>query len=291
MNTVKPVVVIDSCTDLPYEYIKGHNIPVVNFTYHFKGKDNTDDFFQSIDPTIFYNRIRAGEMPTTSQVNTELYIKTFRPYLEEKRPVICLCFSSALSGSYNSCVLAKGILEEEYPNADLTIIDTKAASLGSGLIAWHAIKMLEEGASKEELVQWIETNLLKVAHWFTVNDLNHLKRGGRVSGATAFIGTMLDIKPILHVDDEGLLVPVSKVKGRKKSLRALFEKLQETIVSPEGQMIFISHGDAQEDAQYLADMIKKEYKVQDVLINHVGPVIGAHAGPGTIALFFLATGR
>ena len=179
MDTNKPVIVIDSCTDLPYEYIKKHNIPVVNFTYHFKGKVHIDDFFQSINSKAFYDDVRSGEMPTTSQVNAEDYIRVFRPFLEQKRPVIYLCFSSALSGSYNSSVIAKDTLIEEYPEADITLIDTKAASLGSGLIAWYAIKMLEKGATKEELVDWVENNKLKVAHWFTVNDLNHLKNGVR----------------------------------------------------------------------------------------------------------------
>jgi DegV family protein with EDD domain len=188
-------------------------------------------------------------------------------------------------------MLARDMLLEEFPDADLTIIDSKSASMGEGLLAWNAIRMLDEGASKDELVQWIERNKLKVAHWFTVDDLNHLKRGGRVSVAAAFIGTMLDIKPILHVDDEGRLIPVSKVKGRKKSIRALFERLQETIVNPEDQVIFISHGDSPADAQYLADLIKSGYSVKDVIISNIGPVIGAHSGPGTIALFFFADKR
>ncbi len=291
MDTIKPVIIIDSCTDLPYSYIMEQRATVVNFTYQFKGKENVDDFFQSIDPKSFYDDVRAGEMPTTSQVNTDEYIKTFRPFIEKNIPVISLSFSSALSGSYGSSVLAKDMLLEEYPNADITLIDTKAASLGSGLIAWNAIKMLKEGASKEEIIKWVEDNKLKVAHWFTVGDLNHLKKGGRVSGATAFIGTMLDIKPILHVDNEGRLIPVTKVKGRKKSIRALFEKLQETIVNPDDQTIFISHGDALEDAQYLGDLIKAKYNVKDIVFNNVGPVIGSHSGPGTLALFFLSSGR
>ena len=272
------------------EYIKKHNIPVVNFTYHFKGKVHIDDFFQSINSKAFYDDVRSGEMPTTSQVNAEDYIRVFRPFLEQKRPVIYLCFSSALSGSYNSSVIAKDTLIEEYPEADITLIDTKAASLGSGLIAWYAIKMLEKGATKEELVDWVENNKLKVAHWFTVNDLNHLKNGGRVSGATAFIGTILDIKPVLHVDNEGRLIPVTKVKGRKKSIRALFEKLQETIVNPDNQVIFISHGDCLQDAQYLADLIKANFNVKDIIINNVlrywSPLRAR-----TIALFFLANNR
>lgn len=291
MDTIKPAIIIDSCTDLPYSYIKEHDITVVNLTYQFKDKENVDDFFQSNDPKSFYDELRAGEMSTTSQVNSEQYIIAFRSFIEKNIPVISLSFSSELSGSYGSSVLAKDMLMEEYPDADLTLIDTKAASLGSGLIAWNAFKMLEEGASKEEIIQWVEDNKLKVAHWFTVDDLNHLKRGGRVSGATAFIGTMLNIKPILHVDNEGRLIPVTKVKGRKKSIRALFEKLQETIVNPEGQTIFISHGDALEEAQYLADLIKSKYNVKDIIINYVGPVIGSHSGPGTLALFFLGSGR
>ncbi|NLB42065.1 MAG: DegV family protein [Clostridiales bacterium] len=288
---MKPAIIIDSCTDLPYSYIKEHDITVVNLTYQFKGKENIDDFFQIIDPKTFYDEVRAGEMSTTSQVNSEQYIKNFRPFIEKNISIISLSFSSALSGSFGSSVLAKDMLLEEYPDADITLIDTKAASLGSGLIAWNAIEMLKEGVSKEEIVQWVEENKLKVAHWFTVGDLNHLKRGGRVSGATAFIGTILDIKPILHVDNEGRLIPVTKVKGRKKSIRALFEKLQETIVNPEGQTIFISHGDSLEDAQYLADLIKAKYNVKDIIINYVGPVIGSHSGPGTLALFFISSGR
>ncbi len=291
MDTNKPVIIIDSCTDLPYEYIEKNNIPVVNFTYHFKGQDYIDDFFQSMSSKAFYDDVRNGEMPTTSQVNAEEYIKVFRPFLKEKRAIIYLCFSSALSGSYNSSLIAKDTLLEEYPEADITLIDTKAASLGSGLIAWYAIEMLEKGATKEEIVEWVENNKLKVAHWFTVNDLNHLKRGGRVSGTTAFIGTILDIKPVLHVDNEGRLIPLSKVKGRKKSIRALFDKLRDNIVNPEQQVIFISHGDSLQDAQYLAELIKASYNVKDIIINNVGPVIGAHSGPGTIALFFLADKR
>jgi DegV family protein with EDD domain len=288
MNTV---ILIDSCADLPYSYVKEHKIPVIHFTYHFQGRDNKDDFGQSVNYNAFYDAVRSGEMPTTSQVNADVYANAFRSHIEQGQSIIYLCFSSALSGSYNSAVLAREMLLEDYPDADITIIDTKAASMGEGLIVWHAVNLLESGASKEEIVRWVEDNKLKVAHWFTVEDLNHLKRGGRVSGAAAFIGTMLDIKPVLHVDDEGRLIPVTKVKGRKKSIKALFEKLEETIVNPEEQVIFISHGDSEADANHLADMIRSRFKVKDVMISYVGPVIGAHSGPGTIALFYLADHR
>jgi len=288
---MNPVLILDSCTDLPYSFIKEHNIPVINFTFHFKGSDNIDDFGQSMDFKTFYDAVRKGEMATTSQVNADVYTKAFRPFVEQNRPVIYLCFSSALSGSYNSAVMARDMLLDEYPESDITVIDTKAASMGEGLIAWYAVKMLEEGSGKDEIVQWVETNKLKVAHWFTVEDLNHLKRGGRVSGTAAFIGTMLDIKPILHVDDEGRLVPVTKVKGRKRSIKTLFEKLEESIVNPEDQVIFISHGDSHNDAEYLAGLIRAKYNVRDIIINQIGPVIGAHSGPGTLALFFIADKR
>ncbi|MGI6538792.1 MAG: DegV family protein [Caldicoprobacterales bacterium] len=291
MRTKKPVIIIDSCTDLPYDFIENYRVPVVHLTFHFEGRDNKDDFFQSLSSRTFYNALRSGKVSTTSQVNADDYINIFRPYIEEGRPIISLTFSSALSGSYNSSILAKSMLLDEYPDADITLIDTKSASLGSGLIAWNVVKMLEKGASKEEIIDWVENNKLKVAHWFTVDDLNHLKRGGRITGAAAFLGSMLDIKPILHVDDEGRLVPVTKVKGRKKSIRALFEKLEESIINPEKQTIFISHGDAEEDAQYLADLIKAEYNVQGFIINNIGPVIGSHSGPGTVALFFFASER
>jgi DegV family protein with EDD domain len=180
---------------------------------------------------------------------------------------------------------------DEIENADITIIDSKSASLGEGLLAYTANEMLKAGASKDEVVSWLETNKLRMNHWVTVDDLGHLKRGGRLSGTAAVVGTLLDIKPILRVDDDGRIVPVSKIKGRKKSIKTIFEMLQENIVSPEEQVIAISHGDCIEDAEYLKEMILKEHKVKDVIINEIGPVIGSHTGPGTIALFFMGTKR
>lgn len=284
-------IVIDSCTDLPYSFIKEKNVPVVNFSYFFKGKEFIDDFGQTIDYKSFYDDVRSGEMPTTSQVNTDAYIQVFKPLIEENKSIIFLSFSSGLSGSFANANIAKNMLLEKYPDASITLIDTKAASLGGGLIAYYAIEMMEKGASKEEIVNWVEENKLKVHHWFTVEDLNHLKRGGRVSGTAAFIGTLLSIKPILNVNKEGKLIPVLKVKGRKKSIKTLCDKIVENIVNPEDQVIFISHGDCLEDANYLAKLIKEELKVKDILINNVGPVIGAHSGPGTVALFFIGNKR
>jgi DegV family protein with EDD domain len=288
MNTV---LLIDSCTDLPLKYVEANELPVVSLTCNFKGQEYKDDFGKTLSYKEFYASVRAGEMPSTSQVNVYAYAEIFRKYAKEGKSVIYLGFSSALSGSTNSAKLAKNMIDEEIQDSDITVIDSKSASLGEGLLAYYANEMLKEGASKEDVVTWLETNKLRMNHWFTVDDLGHLKRGGRVSGTAAFVGTLLDIKPILNVDDEGRLIPISKIKGRKKSIKALFEMLQENIEAPEGQVIAISHGDCIEDAEYLKEMILKGFSVKEVIINEIGPVIGSHVGPGTMALFFMGRKR
>lgn len=288
---MKPIIITDSCCDLPIEYVRRRNLPILEFTYNFMGKDCKDNFGQTLSHKDFYDGVRRGEMPTTSQVNSQSYIDLFEEYVKEKKPIIYMCFSSALSGSYNNAVLARQMLLEEYPDAAITIIDTRCASMGQGLLVHHALNLRDKGLDYGEIVKWIENNKLRLVHWFTVDDLDHLKRGGRVSGVTAFIGSVLGIKPVLHVDNEGRLIPVTKVKGRKKSIKTLFEKMRETAINPSDQTIFISHGDSLEDANYLADMIREDLGVEDIIINPIGPVIGAHSGPGTIALFFLGTHR
>jgi DegV family protein with EDD domain len=285
------VLLIDSCTDLPRSYVEKNEIPYISLVCNFKGQEYKDDFGKTLSYKEFYTAVRNGEMPSTSQVNVYVYTEAFKKYALEGKPVIYFGFSSALSGSLNSAILARDMVCEEISDADITVIDSRSASLGEGLLVYYANEMLKAGASNDEIVSWLETNKLKLNHWFTVDDLGHLKRGGRVSGAAAFMGTLLDIKPILHVDDEGRLIPMSKVKGRKKSIKTLFEMLKENIVSPEEQVIAISHGDCIEDAQYLRDMILKEYKVKDVIVNDIGPVIGSHTGPGVIALFFMGNKR
>lgn len=291
MRYLDTILIIDSCTDLPLEYVEQNNIPVVNFVCNFKGGEYKDDFGKTLKYKDFYNEVRMGEMPSTSQVNVYVYTEIFKKYASEGKPIVYLGFSSALSGSLSNAVLAKEMVCEEIEDADITVIDSKSASLGEGLLAYYANEMLKQGASKDEIVSWLETNKLKMNHWFTVDDLGHLKRGGRVSGTAAFVGTLLDIKPVLHVDDEGRLIPVTKVKGRKKSIKTLFEMLEENITDPKDQVIAISHGDCREDADSLADMIRKHIDVKDIIINEIGPVIGAHAGPGTVALFFIGNKR
>ena len=285
------VLLIDSCTDLPRSYVDKNEIPFVSLVCNFKDQEYKDDFGKSISYRDFFDAVRNGEMPSTAQVNVYEYTEIFKKYAAEGKSVVYLGFSSALSGSLSSAYIARDTVMEEFKDADITIVDSKSASLGEGLLAYYANEMLKAGASKDEVVSWLETNKLKVNHWFTVDDLGHLKRGGRLSGTAAFLGTLLDIKPVLKVDDEGRLIPISKVKGRKKSIKTLFEMLQENITAPEEQVIAISHGDCIEDAEYLKEMILKEYNVKDVIINHVGPVIGAHTGPGVVALFFMGEKR
>lgn len=288
---MKPVIITDSCSDLPLNFVNENKIPIVSLTYNFKGSDHEDDLGRTMSYKEFYDNLRAGETSTTSQVNVFSYVEEFKKHVRIGVPVIYIGFSSALSGSLNNANLAREMILEEYKDADITVIDSKCASNGEGLLVYYAYEMLNRGCSKEEIVSWVENNKLKLNHWFTVEDLNHLKRGGRVSGAAAFVGTILDIKPVLHVDDEGRLIPMYKVKGRKKSLRMLADKLSEMIVNPEEQVIMISHSDCIDDARHLEKIILEECKVKEVIINYIGPVIGSHTGAGTVALFFMGEKR
>lgn len=288
---MRPVLLIDSSSDLPAGYVENNEFHVLGLTCIFKGKEYEDDFGKTLEYKYFYNAMREGEVPTTSQINTYRFEEVFRKYAKEGKPVIYIGFSSALSGCISAAMTAKDNVLKEFGDADITVIDTKSASLGEGLLVYYACEMLKEGSTKQEIVDWIENNKLKVNHWFTVEDLVYLKRGGRLSAASTVIGTILDIKPVMHVDNEGRLIPVTKVKGRKKSLKALAEKLEESIVRSEEQIIAISHGDCIEDVEYLKDLILKRCQVKDIIINNVGPVIGSHSGPGTVALFFMGDGR
>lgn len=288
---MKTIIFTDSCCDLPRSFVEENNIQVMHLRVNIQGRDIPDDLGISIESKNFYDLIRQGEMPTTSQVNVNTFEDNFRKYIKEGYSIIYIGFSSALSGCVNSARIAKENIEEEISDADITVIDTKSASLGLGLIVYNAVNMLKAGKEKSEIVNWIEDNKLKVNHWFTVNDLYHLKRGGRLSGTVAAVGTILSIKPVMHIDDEGRLIPASKVKGRKKSIKVLKEILVDKIVCPEEQTIFISHGDCIEDAEYLKELIINEVKVKEVIINNVGPVIGSHTGPGILALFFMGSNR
>ncbi|HHX50907.1 MAG TPA: DegV family protein [Clostridia bacterium] len=285
------VILTDSCSDLPLRFIEDNDLPVVNLSFNFQGKDYADDFGKTIPHKTFYDAVRKGAMPTTSQVNVHTFTEIFKNYLEKEQVPVYIAFSSALSGTLNSAITARELILEEDPAAEIIAIDSYSASLGQGLLVYYALEMQKNGAAREEIVAWLEDNIPRMNHWFTVEDLGHLKRGGRVSSTAAFVGTVLNVRPILHVDAMGRLIPVTKVRGRNKSLKYLRDMLVGKIINPEEQVVAISHGDALEEAEQLKEMILEEVRVKDIMINNIGPIIGAHTGPGTMSLFFLGEKR
>lgn len=286
-NMREYVITTDNNADLPKSYYQEHGIGCGYLSYTMDGTHYTrENFMPEAD---FYAKMRAGSMPSTAQVNPTEARQIFEPYLKEGKDVLHIAFSSGLSGTYNSCRIAAEELQEEYPDRNITVVDSLAASLGQGLLVYLAQKKKEEGADMETVVRWVEEHKNHIVHLFTVDDLNHLYRGGRVSKTTAVLGGMLNIKPVLHVDEEGKLIPIGKVRGRKKSILELASLMDQKIGSYKDSCdtIFISHGDCLEDAEFLAEKIKSKYPVSTVIVNYVGAVIGAHSGPGTLALFFV----
>ena len=285
------IITTDTTTDLPEDYIKKHDLGIMSLTYTLEGTTYSKD--NPLDVKLFYEKMRNGSMPTTSQVNPENAKNIFLPYLKNGYDILHIAFSSGLSGSYNSTRIAAEELSEEFPDRKITIIDSLAASLGEGLLVHKAVMLKEQGADLDAVADWVEQNKLHIVHNFTVDDLFHLHRGGRVSKATAILGTMINVKPILHVDDEGHLIALSKVRGRKKSLQALVDSMEKQMGAYRSQndIVFISHGDSLADAQYVADLVKQRFGIESFLINYVGPTIGAHSGPGTIALFYMGDYR
>jgi len=280
------VIITDSTCDITKEMEKELELTLLSLSVNIG-----EETFQEYDSKAFYERLREGAMPTTNAINIGDYLDTARPILEAGRDVLILAFSSGLSTTYNSAAVAAQELSVAYPDRKIYAVDTLCASMGEGLLVWHAAKRKQAGASIEELRDWVLENRLRLCHWFTVNDLFHLKRGGRISSATALVGTMLGIKPVLHVDNEGHLISMDKARGRKAALLNILQKMEATITNPTEQVIFISHSDCEEDAWWLGDKIQKRFGVADVVINYIGPVIGSHTGIGTVALFFLGTER
>lgn len=286
------VIVTDSSADLSAQMAEKAGVQVLPLRFTVGGKTyyNWPDN-REMDPKVFYRMLREGEVATTAAVNISQYLDMLEPILQSGTDVLVLSFSSGLSATYDSSRLAAEELREKYPQRKIFAVDTLCASLGQGLLVWHAAQLKDQGKSIEEVRDWVEENKLHLCHQFTVDDLHFLKRGGRISATTAVVGTMLKIKPVLHVDDGGKLVNIGKARGRKASLKALVDRMEETAIDPAGQTVFISHGDCMEDAEYVAGLVKERMGVQDVRINYVGPVIGAHSGPGTLALFYLGSRR
>ena len=286
------VIMTDSCCDLTAQLADDLGVIVLPLTLLMDGREYRNYLDgREITPKDFYARIRSGSMPTTSAVNVGAFEEAMRPILAEGKDLIYLAFSSGLSTTYQSaCIAAEG-LRSEFPDAKIHVVDTLAASMGQGMLVYLCAQQKKAGKTVDELRDYAEEIKLHICHWVTVDDLNHLKRGGRVSAATALFGTMLTIKPIIHVDNEGHLINVAKARGRKVSLMTLADEMGKAVVDPAEQTIFISHGDCEEDVNLLADELRKRFGVKEVIINYVGPVIGAHTGAGVVALFFVGSHR
>lgn len=284
-------IITDVTCDLPSDIIEKNDLIVMPMQYSIGGKNYTNyaDFReQSIED--FYKEMKNGAETHTVQLNSETYIKTYKEYLDQGFDILGVIFSSGLSGSFNSCRLACEELREEYPDRKIEIIDTLAASTGEGLIALQACRNKKNGLTLETNKRNLEEFKLHVSHWFTVSDLEYLRRGGRVSNTAAFVGNALSIKPVLHVDDEGHLIPKYKKIGRKSSIREIVNQYKKT-VDKDYPTVIITHAMCEEDAMYLKKLVEKEYNPKEIIISNIGTVIGAHSGPGTLALFFKSTYR
>ena len=286
------VILTDSSADLSAKMVAELGVEVIplSFTMEEQTYHNWPDN-REMDPGDFYRRLREGAMATTAAVNVAEYTQAMEPILKQGKDVLVLAFSSGLSATCNSARIAAGELSEQYPDRTVFVVDTLCASLGQGLLVWYAARQKQAGKTIEEVRDWTEEHKLNLCHWFTVDDLMFLKRGGRISAATAVLGTMLAIKPVMHVDNEGHLIKVGTARGRNASLKALVDHMEQTVLDLKDQVIFISHGDCLSDARKVADDVKARFGVETVIINYVGPVIGAHSGPGTVALFFMGSER
>ena len=286
------LIVSDATCDLPESYAREHNLHIIPMTYLVDGQDYHGD----LTLHDFYDKMRAGSMTTTSQITPAQFVDYFSDLFERyEEDIIYLGFSSALSGTVGNAAVAAKMLKESYPDRTLHVIDSYAASLGEGLFVHEVLRRREEGLSCEDTAHWAEAHAQTICHYFTVDDLNFLHRGGRVSKATAVVGTMLGIKPLLHVNEAGQLINIGKVRGRRSSLDWLVDRMEAKLSATglEEKTIFIGHGDCIEDARYVASLVKKRFGVKDkdIYIDYIGPVIGSHSGPGTVALFFVGPDR
>ncbi len=284
------VIYTDSGCDVSVETLREWGVASSDLTFRFDGEDR-EYSNRDMDVKTFYDRMRAGGVAKTSAVNSQTFLNAFEAILKEGRDVLYLGFSSGLSTTFNSARLASEVLRESYPERRIAVVDTLAASAGQGLLVWLAVEKQRSGASLEETAAYVESLKAKLCHWFTVDDLVYLKRGGRVSPTVAFVGNVLGIKPILHVDDEGHLIPVTKVRGRKASIAALAQKYGELLEGADMNEVFISHGDCLQDAEALKQLLESQYGANVTLITPVGTVIGAHSGPGTLAVFYIGKHR
>lgn len=282
-------IITDSGCDLLDSQLQQWNVRCVPLNLLFRGEVRPDSVSNGI--VEMYDALRNGETASTSAINPERWRQEIESVLQQGQDALVMVFSSGLSTTYQSAVIAADELAESYPQQKIRVVDTLCASLGQGLLVWYACQKRDIGLSLDETADWLEQTKLHMCHWFTVDDLGYLKRGGRISAATALMGTMLKIKPVLHMDDEGHLINVSKARGRKASIDALVAKMKATALPGRNDTAFICHGDCLEDAQYLEQQIREHCGVKDVFIGYIGAVIASHSGPGTLAVFFLGEQR
>lgn len=286
------VIVTDSSANLTDAIIEEFEIPIISLSFHVGEKEyQSYEKGKPTDLKRFYNMMRRKELITTSLVAPETFRSFFASFLEQGLDVLYIGFSSGLSGTYQSSVIAADDLAEAYPERTIKTVDSLSACMGQGLLVYHAVNQRRDGKTMDEVYDWLMENRLRMCHWFTVDDLFFLKRGGRVSSTSAVLGSLLQVKPVMHTDDAGKLTVVSKARGRKQALAALVSHMEQTVIDPQKQTIFIAHGDCEEDAIYLRDLILNKFTVKNIVIHIIDPVIGAHSGPGTMALFFLGKNR
>ena len=281
-------IITDSCCDFTEDQYRRWNVVCVPMTVLYNGESH-ENFSDPASVKAFYDQLRGGVTASTAAANPENWAGAMRPFLDRGQDVLVISFTSALSTTYQSAVIAAGELQEEYPQRKIRVVDSLCAALGQGLLVWHSCRNRDAGMTLEENTTWLEQNKRKLCHWVTVDELATLKRGGRISATTAAVGTMLNIKPIIHVDDEGRLISTSKVRGRKAAIEYLVKKFGETGVDKE--TVFIGHGDCPEDAAKLEAMLKEAYGIKEITTGYVGPVIGAHTGPGVLVVFYMGTHR
>ena len=281
-------IITDSCCDFTKEQLQERNLTCANLTVLYKG-ENHSNFSDPAAVKAFYGELREGVTATTAACNPDDWAALMKAALEQGQDVLAIAFSSGLSTTYQSAVIAAKELQEEYPGRKILVVDSLCAALGQGLLVHYACKKRDEGMSIEDLAAWLEAHKLDVCHWVTVDDLSHLKRGGRISATTALVGTMLNVKPIIHVDNDGHLINCAKVRGRKAALEYLVKKFGETATDLDN--VFIAHGDCPEDAAALEAMLLEKYDIKEITTGYVGPVIGAHTGPGVLVLFFFGKNR
>jgi len=284
------VIVVDSTTDLTPKMADDLGLVVIPYIFTMEDKDYFNYLdYRELSVKDFYSALRNGKMSTTTQVTAHRYMEAWEPFLKEGKDILYMCLSSALSKSYDQSQMAAMQAMEDYPGRKVITIDTKAASLGQGLLAHYASKAQDEGKTLEENGTYLNELVTRLHHWVVPDDLHHLRRGGRLSGASAFVGTMLSIKPVLSITEEGKLVPVGKVRGWNKAMEHILERMAELGMSPADQPVFIAHGDCIEKANEISAKIAAKFGTTEFIINEVGPVIGTHAGPGTVAVIFLGS--